>query len=234
MSSALLQLEIEIKDRLESFAFFSPLTVLVEPRKNIFAEITARIGKIKTLVAPKIVGADDNHPNVHGTYFDDLRLAVGIFQNPTLKGNDPDAWEVAEEIHKALKNWTPASLSNALNPVKPGIEPIADPKLNILSCNFAARGGFIGALVATADPVISGVYATGIISITCATPGAVVFCEVGASAPANPTTASALYLASFLAPMPTTVVKARAFMPGRLASKIVTATLTFNPSVVSS
>ena len=43
MSSALLQLETEIKERLESIPFFAALTVLVEPRKNIVAEVTARI-----------------------------------------------------------------------------------------------------------------------------------------------------------------------------------------------
>ena len=228
MSSALLQLETEIKDRLESLAFFADLAVLVEPRKNISAEIYNRIGKLKTLIVPKVVGADDNHPNVHGVYFDDIRIAVGVFQQPVLKGTHPDALEIAEEVHKALKNWTPASLVNAINPVKPGIEAIADKQLNIFNCSFATKGGFLGALSATADPVITGDDGADLVTITCSTPGAVIFYELRTDGvTANPTTGSTLYLEPFASPAENLLLKARAFMPGKLASKIVTTELNF-------
>lgn len=221
MSSALLQIETEIKDRLESLPFFASLTVLVEPRKNIVAEITARIAKLRTLIAPKIVGADDNHPNVHGTYFDEIRLAVGIFQQPLLGASDPNAMEIAEEVHKGLKNWTPASLSNALNPAKPGIEPIADRTLNILTCNFTTKGGFIGALPAVTTPVITP---GASIVMGCATGGAAIFYTLDGSNP-QPRSGT-LYTASFAAPLAGITIKARAFLAGYLNSQLATHTQT--------
>lgn len=224
MSSALLQIETEVKDRLETFAFFSPFTILVDPRKNIVSEIQTNIGKLKTLIAPKVVGADDNHPNVHGVYFDAIRLVVGVFQNPLLKADHAEPFEICEEIHKALKNWTPDSLSNVINPVKPGIEQIADKQLNIFNCNFETRGGFLGALTACADPVIIGNEGEGSVIITSATPGAVIFYTLDQS---KPTAQSTLYLGEFPAPAEDLVVKARAFMPGKLASKVVTTELHF-------
>lgn len=220
MSSALLQLELEAKDRLDALPFFATnnLTILVEPRKNIVAEVRTKIAKIKTLIAPKIVGADDNHPNVHGTYFDDIRMAVGIFQNPTLKGDAPDAWEIAEEVHKGLKNWTPASLSNAFNAVKPGIEQIADTTLNILTCNFATKGGFIGALPQTALPVITLLPGDDF-QITCATAGAAIFFTQDGTTP-SPRNGE-LYTAPGAFGSPASM-KARAFLAGYLDSKTAT------------
>lgn len=220
MSSALLQLEIETKERLESIPFFASLTVLVEPRKNIVAEITAKITKLKTLIAPKFTGADDNHPNVHGVYFDEIRLAVGIFQNPLLKDNDPDAIEIAEEVHKGLKNWMPASLVNALNPVKPGIEQIADAKLNIINCNFSTKGGFVGALPAVATPVITP---GDPVEIACATAGAAIFLTLDNTNP-QPRHGT-FYAGPFAAPAAGTRIKARAFLAGYLNSDLAQLTL---------
>lgn len=225
MSSALLQIETEIKQRLESIPFFAPFTILVEPRKNIVAEIESSIGKLKTLIAPKVVGADDMHPNVNGVYFDSIRISVGVFQNPILRGDHADVFEICEEIHKALKWWTPDSLVNAINPAKPGIEPIADKKLNIMSCNFETKGGFIGALATTADPVITPDDNTDLITITCATPGAVIFYTFDGS---KPTPQSNLYLAPIPPQSEDISMKARAFMPGKLASKVVSSNFVFN------
>jgi hypothetical protein len=219
MSSALLQLELEIKDRLEEMPFFAPFTVLVEPRKNIVSEIQSRIGKLKTLIAPKVVGADDDHPNISGVYFDAIRISVGIFQNPILKGDHADPFEIAEEIHKALKNWTPVSLANAINPAKPGIEPIADDTLNIVSCNFAARGGFVGAVPAVTTPVITITGTPGTV-LTCATVGAAMFYTLDNS---NPSPRAGTYAApgtdlGVLAPGST--LKVRAFLAGYLHSSL--------------
>lgn len=226
MSASLLQLELLAQDRIESFAFFDELTVLVDPRKNIVAEIQTRIAKLKTLIAPKVITADDNHPNVHGVYFDDIRLVVGVFQNPLLKGDDPEPWEICEEIHKAFKNWTPDGWSNAVTPVKPGIEQIPDARLNIFNNNFATKGGFIGELAATATPVITADDDADKIVITCATAGAVIFYTLDGS---KPTTQSNLYLAPVTPPGEDgNLVKARAWLPGRIGSAIATATLDFH------
>ena len=215
MSSALLQLETEVKDRLESLPFFAGITVLVEPRKNIVAEIQSRVAKLKTLIAPKVVSADDGHPNVHGTYFDDIRLVVGVFQNPLLKGEDPEPLEICEEIHKALKNWTPASLTNAINPRKPGIEQIADRQLNIFNCNFATRGGFVGALPEVALPVITP--EDDGFSFSCATEGAAIFFTFDGSRPSPRN--GIFWTGEHQSPAPGVVIKARAFLAGYLDSK---------------
>lgn len=228
MSSALLQLETEIAERLESVPFFEPYatrgSILVEPRKNIVAEINKKLGTLKTVIVPKFTGADDNHPNVDGTYFDDIRLSVGIFQNPLLKGEDADAIEIAEEVHKALKNWTPASLVNALNPTRPGIELIADAKLNIASCNFETSGGFVGALPRVATPEFGG-SSTQVTAatLTCATAGAAIFYTLDGSnpTPRNPT--ATLATSGFLySPFAPVTIKARAFLAGYLRSELAT------------
>ena len=216
MSSALLQLETEIKQRLESVPFFADLTILVEPRKNIIAEIQNRIGKLRTLIVPKIVGADDNHPNVHGVYFDEIRISVGVFQHPVLKDSDPNHWEIAEEIHKALKNWIPASLVNAINPAKPGIEPLPDQTLNVLTCNFETKGGFVGALPNVDQPEIE--VSGGDILITCATAGAAIFYTLDHSNP-QPRNGT-FYSTAFAAPAHGTKIKARAFLAGYLNSDL--------------
>ncbi len=220
MSSALLQLEVEAKDRLESFAFFDALTILVAPRKNIVAEIKAQIGKLKTLIVPKIVGADDNHPNIHGVYFDEIRLTVGIFQQPTLAAAHPPTLEIAEEVHKAFKNWTPDSLSNAFNPIRPGIEEIADKTLNIHSCSFATKGGFVGAITPCETPVITPGDG-GQVSLACATAGAAIFYTLDGTRP-RPISGT-FYTAPVVLALGQTI-KAAAFLAGYFNSKIATYT----------
>lgn len=215
MSSAILQLETEFKERLESIPFFATLEVLTEPRKNLIAEINARVARLGTVIVPKATGADDNHPNVTGVYFDEIRISVAVFQNPILMGSAANAWEIAEEIHKAYKNWTPASLVNQVNPVRPGIEPIPDALLNVLSCNFMARGGFVGELSRVATPVIGN---TSPVTITCATAGAAIFYTTDNSNP-QPRNGT-LYTVPFTAPTSGHKIKARAFLAGYLNSEL--------------
>jgi len=214
MASALLQLEVEVQHRLESIPFFTPYAsrdaILVEPRKNIVAEINLKLGKMKTVIVPKIVGADDNHPNVTGAYFDEIRISVGVFQKDLLKGEDASYIEIAEEIHKALKGWTPDSLANAVNPMKPGIEPIADAKLNIVSCNFEMKGGFVGTLPSVAEPSAT-ILPLGNIQFTCATPGAAVFYTTDGT---NPTPRNGTLALGVINVPETTRFKARGYLAG--------------------
>jgi hypothetical protein len=221
MSSALLQIETEIAERLESIPFFEPYAtrgaILVEPRKNILAEINKKLGQLQTVIVPKIVGADDLHPNVNGAYFDAIRISVGVFQKDLLKGSDAGYIEIAEEIHKALKWWTPDSLVNAINPSKPGIEIIADTKLNIAACNFETKGGFVGTLPRVATP--TGSQTDTHFSLACATAGAAIFYTTNGANPI-PRTAT-LYTAPVVITGAT--VKARAFLAGYLRSELLTA-----------
>lgn len=231
MSSALLQLETDVKERLESIPFFSDFAtrdaILVEPRKNILAEINKKLGALQTVIVPKFTGADDNHPNVDGSYFDDIRLSVGVFQKDLLKGDDAGYIEIAEEIHKALKNWTPDSLVNAINPVKPGIELIADAKLNIASCNFACRGGFVGAVPRAATPAFAGsTTQVTAATLTCATTGAAIFYTLDGSNP-TPRNPTAFLATGFLySPFAPVTIKARAYLAGYRRSELVTHTFT--------
>lgn len=224
MSSALLQLETEMAQRLESIPFFAPFTILVDPRKNIIAEIQSKIGRLKTLIAPKIVGADDNHANVHGVYFDEIRAVVGVVQNPILKGDHAEPYEICEEVHKAFKNWTPDSLTNAINPRKPGIEQVPDQQLNIYNCTFDTKGGFVGALPSVATPTGGVVGINNTVELACATPGAAIFYSTDGS---NPIPRSAtLYTAPIALAAPLNV-KARAYLAGYLRSDLLSAT--YNP-----
>jgi hypothetical protein len=221
VSSALLQIETEMAQRLEAIPFFAPFTILVDPRKNIVAEIQSKIGKLKTLIAPKIVGADDNHPNVHGTYFDEIRAVVGVFQNPLLRADHAEPLEICEEIHKAFKNWSPDSLTNPLNPRKPGIEQIADAQLNIFNCNFETRGGFVGALPVAAPPVATYSEPDLGYIFTSATEGAAIFYTTNGSNP-SPRNGTLAYGPRALAPG---TIKARAFLAGYLRSELLTLTV---------
>lgn len=213
MASALLQLESELAERLESIPFFAGLNILVEPRKNLIAEISARIFKLKTVLVPKVVSAEDRHPNVHGVYFDDIRLVVGVFQNPLLKGDHPEPLEICEEVCKAFKNWTPDSLSNAINPAPPGIEPVPDEQLNIFNCHFSTKGGFVGALPECAAVTVQNL--GGTIALACATPGAAIFYTTDGGAPIP--RAATLYTAP-IAPVP---LKARAWLAGYRAGPVL-------------
>jgi hypothetical protein len=223
MSSALLQIETEIKERLESIPFFEPFAtrdaILVEPRKNLLAEINKKISQLQTVIVPKIVGADDNHPNVNGVYFDSIRISVGVFQKDLLKGSDAGYIEIAEEIHKALKNWTPDSLVNAINPAKPGIEIVADDKLNIAACNFETCGGFVGELPRVATPEMTGNPGEPFI-LACATAGAAIFYTTNGT---NPTPRNGtLYLGAVITP--TFNYRARAYLAGFLRSELLSGT----------
>jgi hypothetical protein len=232
MASALLQLEQELADRLESIPFFEPYatrgSILVEPRKNIVAEINKKIGQLKTVIVPKVVGADDNHPNVNGVWFDEIRLSVGVIQNPLLASADHAPLEICEEIHKAFKNWTPDSLSNALNPLKPGIQETQSEGLNVFDNNFVTSGGFQGALPQVATPVFTGSNTqVSAASLTCDTPGAAIFYTVDGSKPFPRNSAGYFFAGPWLfAPFAPVTIKARAFLAGYQPSNVVSKTFT--------
>lgn len=219
----LTQLEREIADRLSSLPALSGITVLVDPQKNIVDVISTKIAKLKTLIAPLVSGADDNSPGLHGPYFDEIRIDIGIFQNPILKGNDAPCRELALSVHEGLKGWKPDSLSSTLNPRKTGIEQIADRTLNIWNCAFATKGGFIASLPKVATPV-SYLTTGGIILATTTTGAAIYYTTDGSNpAPRNGT----LFVQPFAA-LSGTVIKARAFLAGYLTSDALTVTLSAN------
>lgn len=222
--SLLDQLELEIKERIEAFPFFQNLTVLSDPQKNVIDEISVKIAKIRTLVAPFVNRADDRNPNTHGSYFDLIQFNVGVFQNPLIasSNNDPTPRTICEQVHAVLKNWKPDSLSNVVVARVPGIEPVEHPSLNIWNAAFETKGGEIATLPTVATPVINLVSTPGSVVITCATAGAAIFYTINNAAP-WPTTN--LYTAPFAAPAAGTRIKARAYLAGKLNSAIATATV---------
>ncbi len=221
MGGMLDQLEAEIVDRLSVIPFFATLTILAAPQKNIVDEIAVKVGKLRTVIVPVVSAADDNSPNLPGTYFDDITINVGVFQNPTIaaSANDPLPREICEQIHGALKLWKPDSLSRVITARKPGISYAAqDGQLNVWNCNFTVEGGPIITLTQVAKPAASA--GGGNVTLTCATAGAAIFYTTNNSnpAPRNGT----LYTAPFASTGQT--VKARAFLAGYLISDLRTLT----------
>lgn len=230
MASFLLQLETEIADRLLSLPFFdvAGIEVLVSPQKNIVSVIQEKIAKIKTLVAPKIVGAGKPARGLKGTYFEEIRIAVGVFQNPLLKGDLPSALAIAEYIHDpGLKGWTPDSLSSELVSDAQGIEAVPDERLNIWSCNFIGRGGPDTVILPqVAAPVVTGDQDNNEFTITCATPGAAIYYTVNGTHPSPRN--GALYTGRVPAVVEDFTVKARAWLAGYQTSNLTTQPLTFS------
>lgn len=212
--SILEQLELEAADRLLSVPFFANIEVHVDPQKNIVAEVTAKIAKIKLLVAPLVASADVVHSDVPGPFFDNIELLVGVFQNPLLAGNLPSPRCVAEQVHAALHQWKPESIASLITSTKPSIRQVADKKLNIFNCSFTGSGGLGYVLPKVETPS----WNAGSQTFGCATAGAAIFYTVDGRHPAPRNGTLALGPVHF---NHGTTVKARAWLAGYMASDIL-------------
>ena len=221
--SLLEQIRQEVADRISSDPLFAAVEVEIDPEKNIVAEITAKIAKLKRLVAPVVNAASVLKPDVFGPYFDEISIDVGVFHNPKIAGSGPSPCAMAERIASLLHLWKPDSLSVPLKCSKDALSAVPDEKLNIWSVKASASGGLTYVL-----PQLAAVVATRTVNevvLSHATPGAAIFFTTDGN---HPTPRNGAYFASGdgIEINTATTLKARAWLAGYLASPLLKQTLT--------
>jgi len=208
-------LEQSIADRLTATPYFSDLTILSDPQKNIVNEITLKVSKIRTVIVPFVAAANDEDPDlVEQVFYEDIKITIGVFQNPLIMlGALKTPRAICSQIVQTLKGWIPDNMSACISPVRPTLERVVDAKLNIWSTNFTAKGGFINTMsqVAAVTKNTSG----GNTTFACATPNAAIFYTINGDNPAPVTNVGQGLLATGPIAFTTgTRVRARAWLAG--------------------
>lgn len=114
--------------------------VMVDEGGDFTAEIAVRIARVKTVIGVSVQNEEDG-----------FRLAVGLFQNPALRSDEPAPAVLANKVQAALNQWQPTGWTCILTtaPVS-----IPDKFLSITHCKFTLKRryrGFIKTLVPGMD-----------------------------------------------------------------------------------
>lgn len=222
-------------DLLRADPYFSDIPVLSEdlgdPANSIDTYLTKRTGIGVIVMTPK---ANVKHQNLPGPYFEDIIFIASVWENVTLNraadgsGTGKKALAVAETIAAILdKKPSAAGVAETFTAMTPTIAlvPNTSPFLayNVL---YRTNGGVDYQINKVATPVVtvSGATYPKTISIACATAPAYTFFTTDGSYPA-PLDGNGKqrtpYSNQFTVNSPTTI-KCRAWLPGMLASQLVT------------
>ncbi|HEV2691942.1 MAG TPA: chitobiase/beta-hexosaminidase C-terminal domain-containing protein [Verrucomicrobiae bacterium] len=205
---ALENFEQFVADQISAVISGPGILILVDPQKNIVAEINLKIGKIATVIVPYVGEATDDDSGVEGTLFEDVPFSVSIFQNPLLVSSGPSARNHAEKIAALIKGNSGWPRNVRLG--KPAIQHIYDEKNNVYQVNGITT---IDGSILPKLPAITGAVAGGNVTLANAQPGAAIFYRTDGN---FPTTTDTLYSAPFASVGQN--IAARAWLPGFLAS----------------
>ncbi|MDE2102205.1 MAG: chitobiase/beta-hexosaminidase C-terminal domain-containing protein [Patescibacteria group bacterium] len=205
---ALESLEQVIADSISADAFFAGVTVMVEPQKNIIAEVRLKTANIANVIVPYVPEATDDSSGIEGVFYDVVPFSISVFQNPKLVTQGPTARAYAERVAANIKG-NPGWPRNVFLR-KPTIVHAPDDLLNIY--DVLAQTAVDG-VVLPQLPAVTGAAAGGNVTLACAQPGAAIFYRTDG---ALPTTSDTLYTAPFAAAG--VLVTARAWLQGFLAS----------------
>jgi hypothetical protein len=222
----------EVADEIAADGFFLNIPVLVETlgdagsqMERALGPVNIQGGKIGAVVIVTTPTANVSWPEVGGPFFDEIPITVLVAVNP-VTNNDPEAGTgasalaICEEVCSRLHQFQPQAANGPLVAERPTITraPKGGDGEAIVHylCRFRTLGGVQNALpqVNVVTPTVAG----GLITLSCATPGAAVFYTTDGTQP-NPRTGR-LYLAPFASSNQT--VCARAWLAGYLASAVLT------------
>ena len=223
--SFLLQLQTECADRLRADPLFEFVPVITEVKHDVAQQVEAAMGPhlsmggkggVCAVVLTPIANA--SWPNVAGPFFDEVKVAVIVRENPPInrssKGTGHTAADLIERVCQLFNlDFKPTNANSPLRPDKPTITLFAEPEFLTYHAAFVTSGGTLTVLDQVATPLI---VSAGDVTITCATADSFIFYTLNGKNPAPLT--GTRYLAPFSV-APGTTVKARAFLPGMLTSE---------------
>jgi hypothetical protein len=224
MSSARRTQRSEWKDFLEALPYFANVPVVAEDVGDVQAEYDkaiAAMGVCVILMTVKFAPTKDAEAGPVITYFHAAHVVENVlFNRDTVNGG---TGKTRDEVIEKICGYTHANFQ-ALSATGPfmlsgqAIKIDDDSGLPSEDCMFEVPASFGLVLDQVATPVISRDPNTGLVTITCATPGAAVFVTVDNTRPGPRKT---LYTAPFT-PDSGVMLRVRAWLAGYLASEIAT------------
>lgn len=221
----------EAADVLRADPYFSNVGVVSEDLgdpQNAIDTYVSTLGIGCVLMTPKVGVA---HPDVKGPYFDDIDFILGVFENVKMNrgtdGTKKPALAVAEVALALLHQHKPTDFAETIIAKNPAIVVVPHKTQLVYNCFFKTEGGLSYAVAPVATPtssVVDNGDGTKTITLACATTYAYTFYTTDGRYPSprdpsgNP---RAPYAAPFVVPTGTKVL-ARAWLPGYLASQLVT------------
>lgn len=221
MSSALTQVQSEIRDLLLADPFFAKVAVLTEQIEDIENEIDRSMAELGIGCIVLTAQADCQHPNMRPVYFEQVTVVIRVFENVTFNrgegGSGKTASEVAEKIATLIHGWTPDGAPNTYNLSSPSIKLASAPGL--LSYDVLAETQFgLEPDIIPQVGVITLTDVAGVISMSCATPGAAIFYTTDGNFPSP--RGGTIYTVPFT-PGSGVKVTARAWLAGYVASEVI-------------
>jgi len=167
--------------------------------------------------------ADTSLRELTRPYFDSVRVVVQCYVNTeTADDATPAALEIAEKVALLLTAWKSTASGCLLAPDKPTLVPTLcyDANGRVMagvdawSVNFTTSGAAAHEIPQCATPEITE--DAGLVTITCATPGAAVFYSTNGKLPAPRT--GTIYTGPFATPDQGMTIRALAWLAGYLPS----------------
>lgn len=226
----LIELQADIKARLEADSYFEDIPVFLETDKAIDGDIkhvlgamTAKAGKRGLAVVVEEPTGDDDFPNVHNgplmIQWPVLVLElVPTNRSTTTGGTGKPALAAARRVHRVLKHFKPGGIANALVPGKPTIQPVAiDSILVLYRVLFQAQEANEEVETRVMVPRVGRQGAN--VAISTQTPDATIWYTTDGSHPWSGNTAATQYAAPFPAD-PNTRVRAAGYKATLIASNV--------------
>ena len=238
MSNQLSDIRQQCADELDALEYFSDVAVLVEDRGDLENEVfkalgilEAVAGKVGAFVLFTTESANISSNSEFGPLFGECRHAIQFVEVPEInrgaQGTNKTAWDLACAAASALILFKPASANAPIVMREPTLEPILFELPNRKNAkektllpgwqlNFQCSGALTVVKTQAAAPVISVDEDENIVMST-TTPGAAVFYTLDGKKPA---TVHSVYTAPIEDIESGTLIKARTWLSGFLASSI--------------
>lgn len=142
MSSVLLALQEELRDRLTADPLFAAVPVLTEQERNLNYEVQRQVDSLGVVCLVMTPAAGVRHAEAPGPYFDEVAVTVRVQENVELNSG-PHALEVAERVAALLHHHQPVSVAETLFASAKTIVRQADESLLTYDVRFETRDGFV-------------------------------------------------------------------------------------------
>lgn len=223
--SVLSQIRQELQGRLQALPYFADVPVLTEDAHDLESDLARamgaldaaepRVGACVILLTPR--GAVE-FPDVGGPVFENPEWIARVLEHPAInrgeRGTGKTGADIQEQVMAGLHHFRPLS-ANGPVAVK-AFELAPDPIYQAYDITFTVPASLRITLPQAAAPVLAQ-GEDGLVTMTCATPGAAIFYTDDGTAPMPRN--GTLYLEPLSLSQAATL-KARAFLAGYLHSTI--------------
>jgi len=225
-TSFILTLKQLVADEILADPLFDDVPGIALKEKDTDSELENAINNLDIGFAVIITSLNCEMNQNRGAFFSDISVQVGVCENRLTNATGKSAEVLAERIASILPMFKPANCTGPLVLDKPSIVTIPPQKKEdrdkkLLAVNFTCSGG-LQEIPPQIAPVTRVQNEDGEEVLSCATVGAVIFYRTDGKHP-NPRygSGSSLYTAPFELGEATTL-KARAWLPGYIASELFT------------